>query len=800
MFKHYLLTAFRNLSRQKVYSFINIFGLSIGLAACLLIFLFIQDERSYEDFHTKSDSIYRLACEYFLPNDGGSEKMAAIGPAVSNFVLQDYPQVEAAIRVRQRSDQVIEHPTTRERFYETIYFADSNIFEVFDLPLLAGNPQTALKDPLNVVISRSLAEKYFGQTNALNQTLKFPEDTVELTVSGVMENMPGNTHLRMDVLIPHHLLERFGVFLSSWWSFNTQTYLLMAENADIEAFKKDIKRISARHIPDQEEGSGYRQEYFLQPIKSIHLYSKLRGEVSPNSDAKYVYIFSAIGLFVLLLACVNFMNLATARATLRAKEIGLRKVVGANRSQLITQLLGESVIVSVFAMLLALVFVVLAIPILNELTGKSMEFNLADRGLFMLACLGFSVAIGMLAGVYPAFFLSAFRPSITLKGKISPVSGGNRLRKSLVIFQFVISTVLIASTLIIYQQLNHMQEADLGFQKDQVIFLPTHGGVGTAESFVLLKKELEDLPYVQHTSVSSQIPGHSMNNNVVRKGWTDDAEWSDMRYLSVDYDFIDLYGIKLIAGRSFDETYGTDEAEGFILNESGVKRLGWKNAEEAIGQKLKWQRKLGRVIGVVEDFYFMSVQNPVEPFIFVMDNHRVGYLSLRISGEDYAETLSQIEKKYGEIMPGRSFEYQFLDEDFDRQYNNEKRFGKLFIYLSSLAIFIACLGLFGLAAFSISQRTKEIAIRKILGATLSDLSVLLASNFLVLVLVAFALSIPLAWWGMHAWLEAFAYKIEPNIISFLAAGLIALGIASLTISFHVLKGARQDPAHSLRNE
>ena len=575
---------------------------------------------------------------------------------------------------------------------------------------------------------------------------------------------------------------------------------MIAENANIDAFKQDVRRISARHIPEQEEGSGYRQEYFLQAVSDIHLYSKLRGEISANSDASYVYIFSVIGLFILLLACVNFMNLATARASLRSKEIGLRKVVGARRNQLMVQLLGESVLISLFAMLLALVFVVLTMPALNDLTGKSITFDFVDRLPFFLACLGGAIVIGILAGIYPAFFLSAFRPAVTLKGKASLISGGQQLRKGLVIFQFVISTVLIASTLIIYRQLRHMQHAELGFQKDQVLFIPTHGGVGTAESFALLKKELENLPQVLHTSVSSQVPGHSMNNNVVRKGWTDDAEWSDMRYLYVDYDFINLYDIKLIAGRGFDESYGTDEAEGFILNESGVRRLGWNNAEEAIGKKLKWQRKRGRVIGVVEDFYFMSVQNPVEPFIFVMDTRRVGYLSIRAAGSEFFETLSQIEQKYAQIMPGRRFEYQFLDEDFDKQYNDEKRFGKLFIYLSALAIFIACLGLFGLAAFSISQRTREIAIRKILGASLSDLSVLLASNFLILVLVAFVLSIPLAWWGMNSWLAAFSYRIEPGAFSFLVAGVIALSIAAFTISFHVLKGVRQNPVHSLRNE
>lgn len=803
MLYNYFKIAVRHIVRDRAFAFINILGLAIGLACSILIALFVYDELTYEQSHEKSERIYRLACEYFLPNDGGSENMAVIGAPVGPVVKQDFPQVEHFTRIRQRADVVIERESSRERFYERIHFIDSTAFDVFSLPLIDGDPQTALSNPNSIVLSEKMAQKYFGTKEALGERLTFPEDTLELLVTGVMENMPGNTSLQMDFLLPYHLQAQMGVYMLSWWGFNTQTYLLMKEGINIDAFANDIRRVSANHIADQEESSGYRQEYFLQALGSIHLHSKLRGEFTPNSEAKYVYIFALIGAFILLIACINFMNLATARSSRRAKEIGLRKVVGARRPQLITQMLSEAIVLSVPAMLFALLIVFLTIPSLNDLTAKSLSFTQLLHPTFIATLFVVTLGVGVLSGSYPALFLSAYRPIETLKGIFTQGGRGSRLREGLVIFQFAISITLIASTLIIYQQIQYMQQADLGFAKEQVIFLPTHRGVNTQQTFNLLKEELEELPEVEAASLSSHVPGHELGNNVVRKGWTSEAEWSDMRFLSVDYDFVKTYQVELAAGRSFDESYGTDQEEAFLLNEAGIKRLGWNTPEEALGQKLRWQRKQGRVIGVVKDFYFMSVQNPIEPFIFVMANHqhnRVGYLSLRLNSDDYPKLISKIETIYSSVLPNRSFEYHFLDEDFNQQYQSEMRFGTLFVNFSLLAIFIACLGLFGLAAFNMTQRIKEVSIRKVLGASTSSIAGLLSRKFMVLVGVAFLIATPISWVMMRTWLNDFSYRIQPDFWHFLIAGMLAFLIALLTISFHVWKSTRTNPAMALRNE
>ncbi|MCB0852318.1 MAG: ABC transporter permease, partial [Bacteroidetes bacterium] len=469
-------------------------------------------------------------------------------------------------------------------------------------------------------------------------------------------------------------------------------------------------------------------------------------------------------------------------------------------NQLVTQLLGESFIMTFVSMAIAIILVILVLPVINNLTGKEMEAGLLLTPSILTLLLGILFVVGLLSGLYPAIFMSGFRPVDILKGSFSTSAKGNLLRKSLVVFQFATSIALIASTMIVYQQLNFMFNTDLGFTKEQVIILPTHTDRGIGEKFALLKEELEKLPEVSHTSISDNVPGYFMNNNVVRKGWTEEAEWSDMRFLRIDEDFFDLYGVKVIAGRGFEEKYGTDEGEAFLLNESGMKRLGWNNPEEAIGQKLAWQRRQGFVIGIIEDFHFMSVKNPIEPVIYIPSSNHRGFLSVRTSSDDYHRLLQTIEREYEKILPGKAFEYKFLDEDFDRQYKNEERFGQLFIYFTSLAVLIACMGLFGLAALAGERRRKEMGIRKVLGASVRDIVFLLSRNFMILVGVAFIVAVPLTWFTMDNWLEDFAVRIQLGPTSFLLAGILAGVIAMGTISFHILKTARSNPAETLRSE
>jgi putative ABC transport system permease protein len=799
MLRNYLLAAIRHLIRQRVFSIINIFGLALGLSAFLLIYLFVQHELSFEQNHIKADRIYRLSLETFLPKNAGSEKIARIGSSVGDIVKQDFPQVDEVIKIRRLEDRVVQLDS-KTRFYESVDFVDPEIFEVFTIPMLAGDPETALLGPSSVVISERIAKKYFGERSAIGSIITLPEDTIQLKVVGVIENLPSTTHLQMDMIAPYQLLDSIGWFYDSWWDYKTYTYLLLNEGADPLVFEEQVRRISARYTNDKEQQSGYRQEYFIQPIKDIHLRSKLRFEISPNSDIQYVYIFSLIGLLILILASVNFMNLSTASSTVLAKEIGLRKVIGASKRQLVTQLLGESMLITILSMIIGICFVFLALPLLKDLTGKEFIFDFSDQKSFFFIVIAVCITVGLGAGIYPALFLSAFNPSKILRGTFNMGFKGVFLRKALLVFQFVISTILIASTLIIYQQIRHMLQADLGFSKEQVVFLPTHGGVGTAEKFTLLKTELEEISNIRHASLSSQVPGSTMSSNNVRNGWADGDARSSLRILAIDYDFLDLYQIKLLAGRGFEKPFGTDNREAFLLNKAGMKRLGWSDPIEALGQKVRWKGRKGKVIGIIDDIYFTSVQNPIEPILLVMGPWRAGYLSLSIPSQNVEQALDQVQSVFNDIMPERTFEYEFLDEYFEAQYNDEQKFGKVLSYLTFLALVIACLGLFGLAGFTISRRKKEVAIRKVFGAALSDLSFQLGKNVLFLVLIAWVIAIPFSWIATRSWLEGFAYRIDHGALNFLIAGIVSISVAILTISYHVFKTAQTNPVDSLRSD
>ena len=800
MYQNYFKTAIRNLLRYKGYSFINISGLAIGLASFILIFLFVSDELSYESGHEHAENTYRLTCDYFLPNDGGVENMAVIGTPLGEVIKNDFPQVEYTTRIREFDDQMVERKSDKSRFYETLHFVDSTIFDVFTLPLIRGEAQTALTNPNSVVLSETMAMKYFGSTDIIGEMLNFPDDSLLFQVTGVMEDIPSNTHLKMDILLSINKLTALGYYMESWWSFNTYTYIRFKPNTNIESFRSEVKDISRKYIKDQEDGSGYRQEYSIQPIKDIHLHSKLRGEMTTNNDIKTVYIFSIIGILILLVACINFMNLSTARSAGRAREVGLRKVVGAGRKQLVTQLLGESFIMTFISMVIAIGLTILVLPVINSLTNKTISTNLLFAPEMLGVLFGIMVLVGLLSGLYPAIFMSGFRPVDILKGSFTSTGKGNLLRKTLVVFQFATSIALIASTMIVYQQLQFMFNSDLGFSKEQVLILPTRTDRNIGQKFSVLADELEQLPEVSFAAMSSAVPGYSMNNNVVRKGWTEEAEWSDMRYLRIDEDFLDLYGVEVVAGRGYDQSFGTDETEGFLMNESAVKRLGWNTPEEAIGKKLRWQRRQGFVIGVIEDFHFMSVKNPIEPVLYIPSSNHRGFLSVKFKTDDYRGLLRTIETKYAEVLPGKTFEYKFLDEDFDRQYKNEEQFGQIFIYFTSLAVLIACMGLFGLAALAAIQRTKEISIRKVLGASVKDIIVLLSRNFMILVGIAFIVAVPLTWMAMNNWLEDFALRISMGPSSFILAGILAGFIAMGTISFHIFRTARANPAETLRSE
>jgi len=798
MFRNYLLIALRSIKKNKTYSFLNVFGLTIGISCALIIFLFVYDELTYDHNHLNRDVIYRLNGSYHLPNNGGIEAYATTGPVVGEMIAKDFPEIKQMVRFRRMRDRVVQIPGTNERVYELLIAADSNVFKLFTFPLLSGDPNTALVEPQSMVLTESMAKKYFNRTNVVGETLYLPEDTLTFKITGVMADQPSNSHLQFNFLISFETLKNLHYNLDSWWNYSFHTFLELEKGVDVSALSEKIKFISRKYIADQEDYSGYRQEYSLIPLSDIHLHSNLRTELAPNSKASYAYIFLLIGIFLLLIACINFMNLATARSAMRAKEIGLRKVAGAFRSQLIGQFLSESIIMAAMAMILSLGLTYLLLSQVNDFTGK--QLVLINNPVSWLALISITVVVGLLAGSYPSFFLSAFRPVETLKGNFKTGNKGNLLRKSLVVFQFTISIFLISGTLIVSQHLNFIRSMDLGFNKDHILTLPTRNANNAQRDYGVLKNELEKMAGISGVTLSSQVPGIELGNNVVRKGWDDEAAWSDMRFLAVDEDFAKVYGVEFVEGRFFDKAFPSDETQSFLVNESGMKRLGWDNPKEILGQPLSWQDRKGRVIGVVKDFHYMSANVAIEPFIIVMNKPwSVGYLSAKITG-DPSVMLSQIEKAFTQTLNDKIFEYSFLDVDFDQQYKSEEKFMSVFTFFAGVAIAIACLGLYGLAMFTSEIKFKEIGIRKVLGASGLSLILLMIKEFSVLVSIAFLLAVPAAYFGMNEWLNSFPYKDNINPLLFLLAGFISTMIALLTVGYQSLKAANINPVESLSNQ
>lgn len=801
MLKNYVKIALRSFQKNKGSVILNLLGLTIGITSALLVFLFVYDELTYDNFHTKADRIYRLNAAYHLPNNGGFEQYAVAGPIVGEMLVKDFPEVRQVVRITRIGDKMIETPEKHERVFETVFAADSNIFRVFTYQFLKGDPNKALLDPRSLVITRAIAMKYFDRIDVVGETLYFPADTMSFKITGVIDEYPSSTHLKLDLITSFETLPALGYQLDSWWNYGYFNFLELNENVDPIALTEKIKFISRKYISDQEDGSGYKQEYSLINLRDIHLYSNLRGEMEANSKAAYAYTFLLVGIFIVLIACINFMNLATARSAMRAKEVGVRKVSGAFRSQLIGQFLSESIVMVTFSMVVSVFLAIVLIPRFNELTGKSLSPEIFGNPMVTAALGGMALLIGLLAGSYPSFFLSMIRPVETLKGNYKSSSRGNQLRKGLVVVQFTISIVLISGTMIVYKHMSFLRSVNLGFEKEKTLVIPSRFAANSETDFKILKEEVYKLPGVKGASLSYRVPGKDMGNNVVRLGWDEKAAWSDMRFLAVDFDFISLYNLQVTAGRSFDEAFPSDVNEAFMLNESGIRRLGWTNPHEAIGQKLRWQNRNGYVIGIVKDFHFMSANIAVEPFIMVMNTPwSVGYLSVKLSPGDPSETLEEVRSKFEEVLPEKVFEYYFLDEDYDRQYKAEDRFMNVFTYFASVAVLIACLGLYGLAMFTAEQKIKEIGIRKVLGASALHLVYLQVRGFVKLVLIAFAVSVPLAYVFMDKWLQGFPLREKISPFVFVISGLTTVAVAWITVSYQSIKAANSNPVRSLAQE
>jgi putative ABC transport system permease protein len=808
MLQNYLKIALRNLLRNKVYSFINIGGLAVGMATCLLITLYVFDEISYDRFNEKADRIYRLDMDIKF---GGLEKSYAVSPAPAGpAILRDYPFIENFVRIRENGVVITKG---RETINEhNVAFADSTLFEVFTLPMIYGNPKNALNQPNSVVITESIAKKYFNTSQVLGKFLTI-DKTHLYKITGVIKDIPENSHIKRNIYMS--MLNYEDSKQNVWVSNNYNTYLLLKQNVNPSQLKSKFREILKKYVQpeifqvlgiksiEDFEKSGSYMRFDLMPLTKIHLNSDKVAEIGTNSNIQYVYIFSAIALFILLIACVNFMNLSTARSVNRAKEVGVRKVLGTIRSHLMGQFLSESILLSLIAFFLGFGIAYSLIPYFNDLAAKQMNLSFEKKPFLLPALLFFSILIGLLAGVYPALILSSFKPISVLKGKLTASNKGSYLRSGLVVFQFFSSAFLIICTIVIYRQLSFIQQKNLGFNREQVLVINDTNLLGSGlESF---RNELLQLKEAKSATISGFLPTPSYrnNNSFWPEGELNAEKGISMQFWEVGFDYTKTLGMQLLQGRDFDKNMSTDSSA-LIINESAAKIFGYKNP---IGKKLfmyadvQTKRMVAfTIIGVVKNFNYESLRENVGAMSMCLSSKPYGMISIRLQTDNIKEAIAKIENKWKSRVVASPLNYQFLDEAFDSMYRSEQRIGKIFISFAILAIFIACLGLFGLATFTAEQRTKEIGIRKVLGASVPQIVQLLSKDFVRLVIIGIVIASPIAYYFMDKWLQDFAYRVEISWWIFALAGIVAISIALLTVSYQAIRAALMNPVKSLRTE
>ncbi len=800
MVRNYLKIAFRNLFKYKAYSLINILGLAVGITACIMILLYVNDELSYDNYNLKAERIYRL---YGKVHMQGREFNMAVSPAPAGATLvHDYPEVVQYTRLLPSSNMLIRYKNNV--FIENRFFwADSTLFDVFTIPFIEGNPKTALDQPHTIVLTESLAKKYFGNEDPLNKIMNF-EDGTAYTVSGVVKDCPSNSHFHYDIFASMASIE---AGKSNFWiNNNFYTYIVLKKGASFSKLQAKFLALVKKYAGPQiyqglgitfedwkKKGNAY--EFFLQPLTSIHLHSHLSNELEANGDIKYVYIFSIIAIFILLIACINFMNLSTARSITRSKEVGVRKVLGSNKSQLVKQFLIESFLLTFISISVAVILVEIFLPLFNNISVKDLHTNYFHSLIAVPALLAAIIIISLISGSYPAFFLSSFQPVKVLKGKANGIKG-SWLRSGLVIFQFSISIILFIGTMIIYNQMKYIQDANLGFNKEHVLViqrawaLENHAGT--------FKDELMKNPNIISATNTNDLPGRQFSETVFKLENAPVSQQFLMGMISTDGNFAKTMGLKIVEGRYFSKENPSDSIA-CVINESAVKTFDLK---DPIGKRIKFagQNLVCTIIGIVKDFHLRSLHQKIEPLVIYYSRGQTNYLPIRISSNDISGSISAIKNEWKKFVQNKPFEYFFLDEDLNRLYHSDQKTGEILTSFSLLAIFIACLGLFGLAAYTTERRTKEIGIRKALGASVLRVIFILSKEFTKWVLVANVIAWPVAYYFMSKWLEDFAYRTNINIWIFILSGVLALLIALLTVISHAVKAARANPIKSLRYE
>ncbi|MCB0838252.1 MAG: ABC transporter permease [Bacteroidetes bacterium] len=798
MLHNYFKVILRNLVKKKLFTFINVFGLAIGFVTCLLIYLYINNELNFDGFHQQKAQIYRL--NEVQSFDGITPQKVALsmfpmGPTLK----EEFPEIKTYTRFVSRGNVPINRGDQRI-YLDKLYLVDSMLYDIFDFELKYGDKETALKDPNSILITEATAGKFFDQENPIGEQLFFnQDDTTGLKITGVLYDIPAHSHLQFDGLISMGTMgaEGYERNMGNWGGNWLNTYLLLEEGTDIKNLESKFPAYVEKYM---REGATEYYQLYLQPLTDIHLGSQEVTHDYQNyakSDRAYIYIFSLLAIFVLIIAAINFMNLSTAISTSRAREVGVRKTIGANKAQIAGQFIGESVLFSVFAAFLAVLIAELCLPYLNNLIERDIQLDLISNWPLLLTILGIAGLVGIAAGLYPAFFISSFDPVKALKGEI--LLGRHRVsvQDFLVVVQFAISTGMVIGTTLVLQQLDFIQNKDLGLNKDQVMLLPMDRHVN--ENYEVFRQEIMQLAGVKDVTASSQRLG----NNLHQWGLTVKADTAEISMapsqVSVDFNFVSFYNIKLLEGREFSKEFASDQGSAFIINQSMAKKMGW---DQPIGKgmKLSGNEEMGSVIGLVEDFNFNSLHHKIQPLAMSVQGWGFSEISVRMDAASLSQTIREIEAKWPTTGTDRPFEYEFLDEHYNELYKGDQQAAKIMTIIGVLTILIACLGLLGLATVSIEKRIKEIGIRKVLGASVTNLMVLLSLGITRLVLIAFVIAVPLSYYFMNEWLNGFAYRIEISPWVFVGAGVVSLLIALLTITYRTYKAVSSNPVESLRTE
>lgn len=811
MFKNYFKIAWRTLRKHKGYTVINIIGLTMGLACFLMIGLYVQDELSYDKYHKNFDNIYRVVHGYaedVSAKDAANLKQhdyryqvwgnAPVGAAIKS----DFPEVKEVVQFSGRSTVLLRH---EEKAFqeENVFFADSNALSVFSWPLIAGNPKTALVDPYSAVLTEKTAKKFFGNENPIGKTLQGGSTGGRASegvykVTGVLKDIPSNSHFTFDALMSMSSFKKSWAEVFDQWGYvDFYTYFLAEPQADVKSLTAKVPSFLAKH----NAAIGGRYTIAFESLNDAYLHSSADRQPGTTGSLPNMYLFTVIGLFILCIACVNFMNLTTARSMERAKEVGVRKVAGANKKELIAQFFTESLLLVFVSAVIALVLVILLLPTMQVFTGKNFQISSIINTNTIVIYVSAVLITGLIAGIYPAIILSNFKPITVLKGAFTTSSKGVNLRRGLVILQFSLSISLIVGTVVVFRQLNFMQNKSLGFNKDQMLLLDFNYDNKVAMKTEEIKQSFLQVPGVTSVAASRSVPGTYFPNGGTRIQSLNGGSIEEAPGLfEVDVDFIKHFGLQMAAGRPYSRDFPADTAKSLVINEAAAKLFGYPDPEKIIGKHFEQWGREGEVIGVVKDFNYMSLHKKIEPLALRLEPTSSRYFTIKIKSENIPVTLDKLKELWSGIAPQRPFLYSFLDDSFNRQYEADVKFRGLFSFFSGFAILIACLGLLGLATYTAQQRTKEIGVRKVLGASVSSIVQLLSLDFLKLVCVAIIIATPMAWWAMNKWLQDFAFRIEIKWWMFVLAGLVALIVAFVTISFQAIKAATINPVKSLRSE